>query len=125
MPNEDAILNKSYEGSERDEDLEDIDESREDTSRVYNQLEYNKYSELKEEEIYNEEVRSKIKSYNNHQSSNNNRNFIKDNMNNIKEYRQAKALNDQDEIRFKEMLGEIEQEKEILNGINTLDALME
>lgn len=46
-------------------------------------------------------------------------------MNNIKEFRQIKALNDQDEVRFKEMLGEIEQEKEILNGINTLDALME
>jgi hypothetical protein len=32
--NEDAILNKSYEGSERDDDIEDIDELHEDTSRV-------------------------------------------------------------------------------------------
>lgn len=46
-------------------------------------------------------------------------------MNNLKEYRQIKALNEQDELRFKEMLGEIDQEKEILSGINTLDALME
>lgn len=36
---EDAILNKSQEGSERDEDIEDIDALQEDTSRAYNQLE--------------------------------------------------------------------------------------
>jgi len=46
-------------------------------------------------------------------------------MNNIKEYRQMKTLNQADEQRFKQMLGEIDQEKDILSGINTLDALME
>lgn len=46
-------------------------------------------------------------------------------MNNIKEYRQMKTLNQQDENRFKEMLDEIDKEKDILSGINTLDALME
>jgi len=36
-----------------------------------------------------------------------------------------KTLNQADEQRFKQMLGEIDQEKDILSGINTLDALME
>jgi len=34
-------------------------------------------------------------------------------------------MNEQDEQRFKEILGEIDQEKEILSGINSIDALME
>jgi hypothetical protein len=36
-----------------------------------------------------------------------------------------KTLNEQDENRFKEMLEEIDKEKEILSGINSLDTLME
>lgn len=36
-----------------------------------------------------------------------------------------KTLNEQDENRFKQMLDEIDKEKDILSGINTLDALME
>jgi len=35
---EDAILNKSYEESDRDGQEEDIDDMRDETSRVYNQL---------------------------------------------------------------------------------------
>jgi len=53
----------------------------------------------------------------------NRKNFILENINNIKEFQSKSFLNEDEQKRFKEILGEIDSEKDVLEEINDIDML--
>lgn len=55
----------------------------------------------------------------------NRKNFILENINNIKEFQSKSFLNEDEQKRFKEILGEIDSEKDVLEEINDIDMLQE
>jgi len=84
------------------------------------ELEYNDYefNPSKASEMINS-VKNKVK----RDHALTRKNFILENINNIKEFQSKSFLNEDEQRRFKELLGEIDTEREALDEINDIEML--